>query len=293
VCPEPRPASSAPSANAWTAWTPRSRRPCDAPASGPGCRRGAAGPPQADRSWAPAAGSPRCGGSVVSGGTGVRAAAWRACTVPSALLDGHRSTGTRCSCGPGRRSAPTSPRLPVSLFDVVYLSVEHAEIYIGRSRHWGGVVGMVSLVAEINRARQRRTAGQQYTQLQFAGRCGDGVSKPGLLQDGDGTGDRTGWPAVIRGRHEQYRSGSTPVKASAAGARTGRFGSGVLSQSRRRMGDGAGCRSGAVRGHQQFAVTAVRSSRLARVDPEGRTEEPSAIRIARAEVFDPGAAGHR
>jgi hypothetical protein len=186
------PASSAPSANAWTAWTPRSRRPCDAPASGPGCRRGAAGPPQADRSWAPAAGSPRCGGSVVSGGTGVRAAAWRACTVPSALLDGHRSTGTRCSCGPGRRSAPTSPRLPVSLFDVVYLSVEHAEIYIGRSRHWGGVVGMVSLVAEINRARQRRTAGQQYTQLQFAGRCGDGVSKPGLLQDGDGTGDRTG-----------------------------------------------------------------------------------------------------
>jgi len=29
----------------------------------------------------------------------------------------------------------------------------------------------------------------------------------GLLQDGDGTDHRTGWPAVIRGR--QYRGGST------------------------------------------------------------------------------------
>jgi hypothetical protein len=26
------------------------------------------------------------------------------------------------------------------------------------------------------------------------------------LQDGDGTDGRTGWPAVIRGRQEQYRS---------------------------------------------------------------------------------------
>ena len=33
-----------------------------------------------------------------------------------------------------------------------------------------------------------------------AGRCGGGVSEPGLLQDGDGTDGRTGWPAVIRGR---------------------------------------------------------------------------------------------
>ncbi|GAB2790244.1 hypothetical protein GCM10027073_23080 [Streptomyces chlorus] len=32
------------------------------------------------------------------------------------------------------------------------------------------------------------------------------------------------------------------MKASAADARTGKFGSGVLSQSRRTMGDGAGCR---------------------------------------------------
>jgi len=47
---------------------------------------------------------------------------------------------------------------------------------------------------------------QQYTQLQCAGRCGGGVPKPGLLQDGDGTDDRTGWPAVIRGRREQDRS---------------------------------------------------------------------------------------
>jgi hypothetical protein len=43
----------------------------------------------------------------------------------------------------------------------------------------------------------------RYTQLQFAGRCGGGVPKPGLLQDGDGTDDRTGGPAVIRGRREK------------------------------------------------------------------------------------------
>jgi len=30
-------------------------------------------------------------------------------------------------------------------------------------------------------------------QLPFAGRCGGGVPKPGLLQDGDGTDGRTGW----------------------------------------------------------------------------------------------------
>ena len=64
---------------------------------------------------------------------------------------------------------------------------------------------MVSLVAEINGAWQTRTAGQQYKQVQYAGRCGGGVAKPGLLQDGDGTGDRTGRPAVIRGRREQDR----------------------------------------------------------------------------------------
>lgn len=118
---------------------------------------------------------------------------------------------------------------------------------------------MVSLVAEIKEGRAEmncRAAVQQ-----FAGRCGGGVSKPALLQDGDGTDDRTGWPAVIRGRREQYRSSSSvgvvrssssvfvsgsPVKASAAGARAGRFGSGVLSQSRCRTGDGAGCRRVAV-----------------------------------------------
>ncbi|GAA4659002.1 hypothetical protein GCM10023324_05640 [Streptomyces youssoufiensis] len=73
------------------------------------------------------------------------------------------------------------------------------------------------------------------------------------MQDGDGTDGRTGWPAVIRGRREQYpqftqeqypaaKVSSTSVKASAADARAGRFGSGVPSQSRRRTGDGAGCR---------------------------------------------------
>lgn len=70
---------------------------------------------------------------------------------------------------------------------------------------------MVSLVAQRDsRAWQRRTAGQQYPQLQFAGRCGGGVPKPGLLQDGDGADDRIGWPAVIRGRREQYRSWQYP-----------------------------------------------------------------------------------
>ena len=78
----------------------------------------------------------------------------------------------------------------------------------------GGGVVMVSLVAEINGAWQRRTAGQQYPQLQFAGRFGGGVPKPELVQDGDGTDDRTGWPAVIRGRREQYRSSVSAVRST-------------------------------------------------------------------------------
>ncbi len=118
---------------------------------------------------------------------------------------------------------------------------------------------------------------KQYPQVQFAGRCGGGVPKPERLQDGDGTGDRTGWPAVIRGRRQQDRGrrggstgkcssrypavksvSSTSVKASAADARTGRFGSGVPSQSRRRTGDGAGCRRAALpQAAQQYAPPAV------------------------------------
>lgn len=39
---------------------------------------------------------------------------------------------------------------------------------------------------------------------QFAGRYGSGVPKPERVQDGDGSDGRTGWPAVIRGRHEQH-----------------------------------------------------------------------------------------
>ena len=70
----------------------------------------------------------------------------------------------------------------------------------------GGGVVMVSLVAEISKARQRRTAGQKYPQVQYAGRCGGGVPKPERLPDGDGADDRTGGPAVIRGRREQDRS---------------------------------------------------------------------------------------
>ena len=75
----------------------------------------------------------------------------------------------------------------------------------------GGGVVMVSLVA-------KKTAGLGRNELpggstrkrssQFAGRCGGGVSEPGLVQDGDGTDLRTGRPAVIRGRRKQYRSSS-------------------------------------------------------------------------------------
>jgi hypothetical protein len=100
----------------------------------------------------------------------------------------------------------TALPLPAPLFEVDYPTAGHAEIYVGWSRHWGGGLVRVSLVAEINGAWQRRTAGQQYTQLQCAGRCGGGVAKPERLQDGDGTDNRTGWPAVIRGRREQVRS---------------------------------------------------------------------------------------
>lgn len=69
-------------------------------------------------------------------------------------------------------------------------------------------------------------------QLQFAGRCGGGVPKPERLQDGDGTDDRTGWLAVIRGRHEQYRSGSTRKCRIAVPSSEG---------SEQCLGEGVGC----------------------------------------------------
>ena len=37
---------------------------------------------------------------------------------------------------PVNPSAVTALRLPSSLFEVDYLTVEHSEIYVGRSRHW-------------------------------------------------------------------------------------------------------------------------------------------------------------
>lgn len=73
-----------------------------------------------------------------------------------------------------------------------------AIVDIGRRRDYG-----FSRSQKDRRAGQIRTARQQhvrYRWLQFAGRFGGGVPKPGLSQDGDGAGDRTGWPAVIRGR---------------------------------------------------------------------------------------------
>ncbi|SFF71108.1 hypothetical protein SAMN02787118_11110 [Streptomyces mirabilis] len=35
-----------------------------------------------------------------------------------------------------RNRAVTALPLPASLFEVDYLTVEHAEIYVGQSRHW-------------------------------------------------------------------------------------------------------------------------------------------------------------
>lgn len=68
------------------------------------------------------------------------------------------------------------------------------------------------------------------------------------------TDDRTGWPQCQGPPRAgpQYPAAksvsSTSVKASAAGARTGKFGSGVLSQSRRRRATGRLPKSGATAG---------------------------------------------
>ena len=89
----------------------------------------------------------------------------------------------------------------MSLFGVDYPIAGRVKIYACWSRHSGGGLAMVSLVAEIEEGpADTNCRAEQYPQVQFAGRCGGGVSKPRLLQDGDGTDDRTGWPAVIRGR---------------------------------------------------------------------------------------------
>ncbi|GGZ98655.1 hypothetical protein GCM10010371_67810 [Streptomyces subrutilus] len=60
-------------------------------------------------------------------------------------------------------------------------------------------------------------------QLQYAGRCGGGASKPERLQDGDGADDRTGWPEVIRGRRGRCR-GAVPA---APGSEVQHLGEGV------------------------------------------------------------------
>jgi hypothetical protein len=68
---------------------------------------------------------------------------------------------------------------------------------------------------------------------------------------------------------------SIPVKASAAGARTGKSGGGVPGQ---QDGDGAGCRRVALsQATVQCAVLVLQVT-----DPEGRTEEPGTVRIAQA-----------
>jgi hypothetical protein len=115
-------------------------------------------------------------------------------------------------------------------------------------------MAMVSLVAEIKKG----PAGMN-CRAAVRRRCGGGVPKPGLLQDGDGTDGRTGWPAVIRGRHEQDRSTRSVVFAWYPGK-------GVWLRAR-------------VPGVALLQATSSTGSASAR--SEGRTEGPSAIRIAR------------
>jgi len=81
---------------------------------------------------------------------------------------------------------------------------------------------------------------------------------------------------------------STPVMASASDARTGKFGSKVLSQSQRRTGDGLAAGGRCYRRPPCSAQYRKVSDKVS----EGRTEEPGTVRIARAEVLSPGTAGH-
>jgi hypothetical protein len=117
-----------------------------------------------------------------------------------------RGQGRTCA---DRSGCPVRRGLWVCLFAVPfvgdYLAVRLTKTCVGWSRHW--VAGRLGF----SRSRDQEGPGRNElpgssAQLQCAGRCGGGVPKPGLLQDGDGTDGRTGWPAVIRGRHEQYRS---------------------------------------------------------------------------------------
>lgn len=66
---------------------------------------------------------------------------------------------------------------------------------------------MVSYVAEIEKGPAEMNCRAAVHAV--ASRCGGGVPKPQQSQDGNGTDDRTGQPAVIRGRHKQYRSTSS------------------------------------------------------------------------------------
>ena len=81
---------------------------------------------------------------------------------------------------------------------------------------------------------------------------------------------------------------NTSVKASAADARTGKFGSGILSQADARRASELAAEEWRYR-----RPPCSTQYRLVNEIPEGRTEEPGAIRIARAGVLSPGTAGHR
>jgi len=75
-----------------------------------------------------------------------------------------------------------------------------------------------------------------------AGRCGGGVAKPGLVQDGDAADDRTGWPQCSGAATS---SAVTVVPGEGVGLRTRAPGGSAVGSSSRssRTGDRADCRT--------------------------------------------------
>lgn len=124
------------------------------------------------------------------------ARAWRYATAPAgAAAQSHGEHSYTCS--------PSRSRVTISQPDARKSMLTGVDI--GRRAGYG-----------FSRSRDQEGPGRHELpgssrQLHCAGRCGGGVPKPELSQDGDGTDGRTGWPAVIRGRQEQYRSTRSAV----------------------------------------------------------------------------------
>jgi hypothetical protein len=160
--------------------------------------------------------------------------------------------------------------------------------------------------------------------------CGGGVPEPDCYWTGDGADGRTGWPAVFRGRHEQYRSTRScsscrcswqyqPFQqCSVSGFSVKASGCGRACREVRQWGSKPERMQDGQRGwlpdtvalseatssshHQQYSSeSGTNSSQYQQyavpvwqvIGSEGRTEESSAIRIARAEGLSPGTARPR